>query len=72
MKYDFTEIKLRFEKKGWTLQQWADRTGLHYSTLAKALERGAASQVTAKLMARSVGVDFETLVGEEEEEKETA
>lgn len=72
MKYDFTEVRTRLAKKGWTLQQWSDRTGVHYTTLAKALERGSASQVTAKLMARSLGIDFETMVGVEEEEKETA
>lgn len=62
MRYDLTEVKRRFEQKPWTLAQWGIRTGLHYTTLSKALKRGTASQKSAYLMADSLGIDYRTLV----------
>lgn len=54
---------------GWTLAEWAERTGQHYTTLQKALERGSAHQKTAKAMAKSLKLPYAALIPVEPKRK---
>lgn len=62
MKYDFSVIREAFRMSGWTLEEWAQRTGLHYTTLSKALDRESAHQKTAKAMAKSLKLPYAALI----------
>lgn len=66
MKYDFTEVRKRFHESGMTLADFGHATAaytenhrpIHYTTIGKAFDRGAAHQRTAKAMAKVFRIPF--------------
>lgn len=64
-RYDFTILKRRYRKTGWTLAEYGRKTGLNYTTISKALTRGTASQKTAKKMGKVLDLEYEDLVPED-------
>jgi Predicted transcriptional regulator with an HTH domain len=62
MRYDFKKVQEVMNERGMTLAEVGERSGVHYSTVSKALERGTAHQSTAKKICRALRIPFRELL----------
>jgi len=74
MKYDFTIVRERFRRTGWTLEELTKKVTpkRHLGSIGRVMKSGKASKETAKAIIRPFGITYEMILPKEEKGRRSA
>ena len=61
MRYDFRKVQEQIDISGKTLREVQDMSGVHYTTISRALKANQASQKTALALTKAFGISMKDI-----------